>query len=92
MKYQTDPHPRVDPDEIDPGSLGSGTDCILDMRVVNTNAASYLYKELEKSLEVAEKYKKCKYLESCLQQWRHFCPFFVSIKGVLGAEAEAMLK
>ena len=44
------------------------TDYILDMQVVNTDAALYAQKPPEKSLTVAEKEKKRKYLESCIQK------------------------
>ena len=45
----------------DPWSCGN--DCIPDMQVVNTNKASYLQKNPEKILSVAERDKKRKYLE-----------------------------
>ena len=32
------------------------------------------------------------YLEACLQQCRHFSPFFASLDGLLGVEATATLK
>ena len=32
------------------------------------------------------------YLEACLQQCRHFSPFFASLDGLLGMEATATLK
>ena len=46
------------------------------MRVVNTDALSYLKKAPEKCLHEAEKGKKRMYLEACLQQRRHFPPLF----------------
>ena len=45
-----------------------GTDSVHDMRVVNTDALSYLKKAPEKCLHEAEKGKKKMYLEACLQQ------------------------
>ena len=62
------------------------------MRVVNTDATSYQSKNPEKCLETAEKAKKKKYLDACLKQRRHFTPFVVSVKGLLGVDSEATLK
>ena len=53
-----------------------GTDSVHDMRVVNTDALTYQQKEPEKFLHEEEKGKKNMYLEACLQQRRHFSPFF----------------
>ena len=64
---------------------------ILDMRVVNTDAASYLHKTPKMSLAMAVRDKKCKYLDSFLQQRRHFFPFFNSFDGLLDTEAGATL-
>ena len=36
--------------------------------------------------------KKRMYLEACLQQRRHFSPFFASVDGLLGVEETAALK
>ena len=49
-----------------------GTDCILDMRVVNMNTTLYIHNMSEKILAAAERDEKHKYLNSFLQQWRHF--------------------
>ena len=43
-----------------------GADFILDMRVANMGTASYLHKSTDKSLDVAERDNKRKYLDSCL--------------------------
>ena len=32
------------------------------------------------------------YLESCLQQGQHFCPFIASVDGLMGVEMTANLK
>ena len=61
-----------------------GTDWILDMHVMNMYIASYLNKTLDKILEVAWKYNKCKYLDSFLQHQHHFSPLFISVDGMLG--------
>ena len=68
------------------------TESIHNMRVVNTGALSYQNKSKEKCLQKAENDKKKKYMYSCLQKRRHFYPFVVSLDGILGVEAEAMLK
>ena len=65
-----------------------GTDSIHNMRVVNTDALSYL----KKCLHEAEKGEKKMYLVACLQQRRHFSPFVASVGGLLGVEATATLK
>ena len=62
------------------------------MRVVNTDALSYLKKAPEKCLHKAEKGKKKMYLEACLQQRRHFFPFVTSVDRLMGVEATATLK
>ena len=62
------------------------------MRVMNTDAKSYAGKQPEKCLQEAERTKKQIYLEACLQQLRHFSPFFALVDGLMGMEAEATLK
>ena len=69
-----------------------GTDCILEMRVVITDAASYLQKSFEKCLLTEDKEKNHKYLEDFLHQYHHFSPFFISVVGLLVEEVEATLK
>ena len=53
-----------------------GTDIIHDMRVMNTDAVYYQSKPPEKFLETAERQNKKKYLNVCLNERRHFTPFF----------------
>ena len=69
-----------------------GTDSVHKIRVVNTDALSYLKKAPEKCLHEAEKGKNNMYLEACLQQRRHFSPFVASVDGLLGVEVTATLK
>jgi hypothetical protein len=45
-----------------------------------------------KVLASHERKKKHKYLEPCLEQFRHFSPFVVSTDGLIGKEAHTMLK
>ncbi len=74
------------------GFWGRGTDCIIDVRVTDTDAKSNLNKDPAKVLEAHEKEKKRKYLKSCLEQRRHFTPFVVSTDGLIGKEAQTFLK
>jgi hypothetical protein len=74
------------------GFWGRGTDCIIDVRVTDTDAKSNLNKDPAKILEAHEKEKKRKYLKSCLEQRRHFTPFVVSTDGLIGKEAKTLLK
>ena len=69
----------------------NGTNSVHDMRVVNTDAKSYLTKTLERCLQDAAKAKKMS-LEACFQKRQQVLPFFKSIDGLLGFYAEASLK
>jgi len=69
-----------------------GTDCILDVRVTDTDAKSYCNRTPSKVLESHEKEKKRKYLGSCLENRRHFTPFVISVDGLLGREAQTFAK
>ncbi len=74
------------------GLWSNGTDCILDVRVTDTNAATYARKDPKEVLAKQEREKKKKYLQACLDQRRHFSPFVVSCDGLLGKEAQAVLQ
>jgi hypothetical protein len=74
------------------GFWARGTDCIIDVRVTNTDAKSQRHKDPDKILSQHEREKKRKYLEPCLKQRRHFTPFVVSTDGLLGREATVFLK
>ena len=69
-----------------------GTYSVHDMRVVNTDALSYVHRSPEKCLHEAERGKKKMYLEACLHQRRHFSPFVYSVDGLRGVEATVTLK
>ena len=62
------------------------------MRVMNTDAKLHRTKDPDKFLQEAEMGKKRMYLEACLQQRRHFSPFFASVDGLLEVEAMETLK
>jgi hypothetical protein len=66
------------------GFWARGTDVIVDVRVTDTDAKSYL------ATQEREKKKKC--LQSCLEQRKHFTPFVVSTDGLIGREAGELLK
>jgi hypothetical protein len=74
------------------GLWSRGTDCIIDVRVTDTDAKSNLTRDPAKVLEVHEKEKKNKYLKACLEQRRDFTPFVVSTDGLIGKEAKTSLK
>jgi hypothetical protein len=75
------------------GLWARGTDCIIDVRVTDTDAKSNLSKDPAKVLESQEKEKKKrKSLASCVAQRRHFTPYLVSTNGLLGKKAKCLLK
>jgi hypothetical protein len=74
------------------GFWARGTDCILDVRVTDSDAKSYCKRDPAKVLESQEKEKKRKYLEACLERRRHFTPFVCSADGMLGREAKTFAK
>ena len=53
----------------------NGMDSVHGMRVVNTDAKSHSDKTPENYLQEAERGKKWRYLDACIQQRRHFSPF-----------------
>ena len=59
---------------------------------MNTGAVYYQSKTSEKCLESTKREKNNNYLNACLNERRHFTPFFASVYGLLGVEAEATLK
>ena len=67
---------------------------IFDVRRCHTNAPSIKksFSTPAKALANAEKIKKEKYLKDCLAKNWHFSPFVVSIDGMLGTEANMILK
>ena len=65
------------------GFWQNGTDCIIDVRIADTDSKSYRAKAPMKVLEAHEREKKNKYLEACLEQRRHFPPFVVSADGLI---------
>ena len=74
------------------GLWEKATDCIIDVHVRDTNAHSAINKDPHIVLETQEGEKKLKYLKACQDQRRHFTPFVVSCDGLLGKEADALLR
>ena len=95
----TSPTPASTPQQVDNAERGDllvqglwnrSTSCILDVRVTNTDAPSYLSASTSKVIERQEREKKKKYLEACLEERRHFTPYVVDCFGSLGEEARAV--
>jgi hypothetical protein len=69
-----------------------GHECIIDVRVTDTDQPTHCKKDPASVLLSQEKEKKKKYLEPCLEQRRHFTPFVDSTDGLLGREASFFAK
>ena len=76
------------------GFWAGGTDCIIDVRITDTDAPSYIQKKRTPSqiLLNHEKEKCRRYAQACIQQRRSFTPFVCSVDGLIGIEAKAFLK
>jgi predicted RNA-binding Zn-ribbon protein involved in translation (DUF1610 family) len=74
------------------GFWEKGTDCILGVRVTDTDATSYALNPSDKVLAASDKLKKKKYLQACLEQRQHFTTSMVSVDGLLGKEAKTVFK
>ena len=62
------------------------------MRVANTDTLYHQNKSPENILQTEEKDKKYNYLKYCLHKHCRLSHFVVSMNGLFGMEAEAMLK
>ena len=65
---------------------------MIDIRIVNLNAGSYLRMTSEKALAKVEKEKKDLYLQACLERRRTFTPMVYSSDVIPGAEDLAAQK
>ena len=74
------------------GLWEKGSDCILDIRITDTDARSYQSSSSRKVLERAAKEKKDKYLDACLERRRSFVPLVYSVDGMACKEAKAFEK
>jgi hypothetical protein len=68
------------------------TTALFDIRVVDTDALSYLNRTVTSVLTSAETAKKAKYHQACEQRRASFTPFVVSVVGMLAKEAKFFLK
>ena len=67
-------------------------ECIIDVRVTNLDAASQATRDAQSVLTGHEKAKKRQYAEACKAQRRVFTPFIMSVDGMVGDDANALLK
>ena len=86
------PHPELCGDVAAHGFWKRGTTAIFDIRVTDTDAASYRQTEPSKVLKRHEREKKAKYNDLCLARHRHFTPLVFSVDGLQGKEATAAIK
>ena len=68
------------------------TVALFDVRVVDTDAQSYLSRSVDTILSSAEQEKKRKYSEAVEARRASFTPFVMSVDGFLGREAAHFLK
>ena len=68
------------------------TTAMLNIRIVNLNAGSYLRMTPEKALAKADKENKDLYIQDCLERRRTFTNIVYSADGIPGAEALAAQK
>ena len=71
------------------GAWAPGTDLI---RVVDSDAKSYISRDPSLVLKQHEQEKKNKYLQPCIDQRRHFTPFVVSTDVLIAMEGKNLLK
>ena len=69
-----------------------GTDCIFDFTIVDLDAPSSRPAKPTTTLRNREAKKNRKYRADCREQRRDFTPFVASADGLLGSQAQALLK
>ena len=74
------------------GLWETGSSCVLDICIPDTNATSSADKTPKKVLETHVKRKKDKYLQACLYRRQSFTPFVYSVDGMAFKEAQAFEK
>ena len=67
-------------------------EALFDVRVINTDAQSYLNKSPLDVITLAEEEKKAKYRLACEARRALFTPLCVSVDGLMGKEATAFVK
>ena len=65
---------------------------LFDIRVVDTDAQSFLYHAPNRFLLNAEMEQKNKYAEACAARRAYFTPLCFSVDGLAGSEAKCFLK
>ena len=65
---------------------------LLDIRVINTDAQSYLATPVQSVLAGAEEGKKKKYRQACEDRHAAFTPFVTSVDGAFGREANFFVR
>uniref|UniRef100_A0A1X7T7L5 Uncharacterized protein n=1 Tax=Amphimedon queenslandica TaxID=400682 RepID=A0A1X7T7L5_AMPQE len=74
------------------GVWQSQSTCIFDVRVVDSDAPSYVRKPPLQVLKTAEREKKLKYQEACHSIHSNFTPLCMTVDGLLGPESNSFLK
>ena len=74
------------------GVWESQTVALFDIRVIDTDAPSYLHRDVASVLSSAEEEKKRKYIDAAEARRASFTPLVVSVGGVLGREAECFIQ
>ena len=69
------------------GLLKGVTTAFFDMQIVNLDSGSYLCRTSAKALKMAEKEKKDKYLQPCVERRCYFTPMVYSADVIPGTEA-----
>ena len=67
-------------------------EALFDIRIIDTDAQSYLGRFPTQVISVAEKEKKSKYLDAAAARCAHFTPVCFSVDGVAGSEVASFLK
>ncbi len=70
------------------GFWARGTDCIVDVRVTDTDAKSYRHRDPDKVIATQEREMKRKHLAPCLEQRRHSTPSLCSTAALLSRAAQ----
>uniref|UniRef100_A0A1X7UGT0 Uncharacterized protein n=1 Tax=Amphimedon queenslandica TaxID=400682 RepID=A0A1X7UGT0_AMPQE len=65
---------------------------VFDIRVIDSDALSYLSKSVKNVLRIAEKEKKLKYIGACESRHASFTPLCTTIDGCIGTEMQQFLK
>ena len=95
VKDGTSSNPPSDSLIADLGARGvwqPQTTALFDIRIVDTDAPSYLTKSSEAVLKNAEREKKAKYSTACEDRHASFTPLCISVDGLVGAEMKTFLK